>query len=90
LNSTPPYDNYHALLIEQAMTISPQPQTFPLYVPLWNPDVSEIAVIVRDAKTRKKLAESPSVNVIVRGAPALDPSKYFLGIQRPPGRRFVR
>jgi len=22
-----PYDNYHALLIEQAMTISPQPQT---------------------------------------------------------------
>jgi hypothetical protein len=79
-----PYDNYHAMLIEQSMAIGPQAQTFPLYVPLWNPDVTEIAVIVRDAKTRKKLAESPSPNSTTRGGASSDPSKYFLGIS---GRR---
>jgi hypothetical protein len=79
-----PYDNYHGVVIEQAMTIGPQAQTFPLYVPLWNPNVMDIAVIVRDAKSRKKLAQCPSDNSAVRGGANTDASKYFLGIS---GRR---
>ena len=75
-----PYDNYHTLRFDQSMTIGPQPQTFPLFLPLRNIGSDDVSVIVRDAVTRKRLAVYPSPEASYRGGTMTDPSRQFIGV----------
>jgi len=62
------------------MTIGPQPQTFPLFLPLRNIGSDDVSVIVRDAVTRKRLAVYPSPEASYRGGTMTDPSRQFIGV----------
>ena len=79
-----PYDGFHGLGIGQAMTIGPQPQTFPLYLPLRAVRLEDVSVTVRDARSRKRLAVFPSSSVLFTGGVMTDSAKTFVGVS---GRR---
>ena len=82
-----PYDRFQGNRIGQGMTIGPQPQTFPLYLPLRAMNVEDLSIIVRDARTRKRLATFPPGPMPATGGlPGMmtDPARSFIGIS---GRR---
>lgn len=79
-----PYDNYNGIRIGQQMTIGPQPQTFPLYLPLRHLNPDDLSVIVRDVNTRKRIAHHPSPTSSLRGGTQMDPTRHLLGVS---GRR---
>ena len=77
-----PYDSFQGMRIDQAMTIGPQAQTFPLYLPMRGIGlgVEELSVVVRDANSLKKLASFPSATTSLRGGQVLDPARNFIGV----------
>jgi hypothetical protein len=82
-----PHDSFYGMRIRQVMSIGPQPQTFPLYVPLRYFYGEDVAVVIRDAASGKKLAEYSGGPFGALGrAQNTEPGHHFLGIS---GRRMT-
>ena len=82
-----PHDSFYGMRVRQSMAIGPQPQTFPLYMPMRYFFSGDVAVVVRDGATGKKLAEydgrQPGAFSRVQAG---DSGRHFLGISgRPTG-----
>ncbi|HZN67336.1 MAG TPA: hypothetical protein VFB66_18760 [Tepidisphaeraceae bacterium] len=82
-----PHDTFYGMRVRQVMAIGPQPQTFPLYVPMRYFFGDDVAVVVRDATTGKKLAEATGKPLELLGrAKNTEPGHHLVGISgRPTG-----
>jgi hypothetical protein len=80
-----PHGSFYGMRSRQVITIGPEPQTFVVYMPLRNYMPDDLSFVVRDAATRRRLADYPAGPYFsFGGGEQISPGHSFLGIS---GRR---